>query len=44
MIEKSFINTQLGIKFISYVDHKCRVWFKAKEVAEILGYKNKKKL
>ena len=40
MIEKSFVNNQLGIKFKSYIDHKCRVWFKAKEVAQILGYKN----
>ena len=40
MQEKSFINNQLGIKFKSYIDHKCRIWFKAKEVAQILGYKN----
>ena len=40
MIEKNFINNQLGIKFKSYVDQKCRVWFQAKEVAKILGYKN----
>ena len=40
MQEKSFINRQLGIKFKSYIDHKCRVWFKAKEVAQIIGYKN----
>ena len=37
MQEKSFINYQLGIKFKSYIDYKCRVWFKAKEVAKILG-------
>ena len=40
MQEKTFINNQLGIKFESYIDQKCRVWFKAKEVAEILGYKD----
>ena len=40
MLEKSFINNQLGIKFNSYIDHKCRVWFKAKEVAQILKYKD----
>ena len=40
MQEKSFINHQLGIKFNSYIDHKCRVWFKAKEVATILGYQD----
>ena len=37
-LEKVFINRNLGIKFNSYIDHKCRVWFKAKEVATILGY------
>ena len=40
MIEKSFINYQLGIKFNSYIDHKFRVLFKAKEVATILGYQD----
>ena len=40
MQEKSFINNQLGIQFNSYIDNKCRVWFKAKQVADILGYKN----
>ena len=39
MIEKNFINRHLGIKFNSYIDEECCVWFKAKEVAEILGYK-----
>ena len=43
MIEKSFINNQLGIKFNSYVDEKCKIWFKAKDVAQILGYKNTEK-
>ena len=43
MIEKSFINSQLGIKFNSYIDYKCRVWFKAKDVAKILGYCDTKK-
>ena len=40
MQEKSFTNYQLGIKLDSYIDEKCRVWFKAKGVAQILGYKN----
>ena len=43
MIEKSFINSQLGIRFNSYIDYKCRVWFKAKDVAKILGYCDTKK-
>ena len=42
-LEKVFINRNLGIKFNSYIDKKCRVWFKAKEVAQILGYKNTEK-
>ena len=40
MIEKSFINNELGVKFNSYIDCKCKIWFKAKEVATILKYKN----
>ena len=40
LTEKVFINRNLGIKFRSYIDKKLRVWFKAKEVAQILGYKN----
>ena len=40
MEEKTFINNQLGIKFNSFIDRKCRVWFKAKEVATILGYRD----
>ena len=42
-LEKSFTNKQLGIKLNSYIDEKLRVWFKAKEVAQILGYKNTEK-
>ena len=43
MIEKSFINQQLGIKFNSYVDEKLNVLFKATDVAKILGYCDTKK-
>ena len=39
-LEKVFINRNLGIKFNSYIDQKCRVWFQAKEVATILGYQD----
>ena len=39
-LEKVFINRHLGIKFKSYIDEDCNVWFKAKQVAQILGYKN----
>ena len=38
-MEKVFINRNLGIKFNSYIDEKCNIWFKANEVAQILGYK-----
>ena len=38
-LEKVFINRHLGIKFKSYIDEDCQVWFRAKQVAEILGYK-----
>ena len=40
MIEKSFINNQLGINFNSFIDDKFNVWFKAKQVATILGYRD----
>ena len=40
LIEKKFFNEELGIEFESYIDEECCVWFKAKEVAQILGYKN----
>ena len=39
MTEKTFINNQLGMKFNSYIDSKLKIWFKAKQVAQILGYK-----
>ena len=38
-LEKVFINIDLGIKFKSYIDEDCNVWFQAKQVAQILGYK-----
>ena len=40
ILEKSFVNNQLGIKLNSYIDEQCNVWFQAKQVAQILGYKN----
>ena len=39
ILEKSFVNKQLGIKLNSYIDNQCNVWFEAKQVAIILGYK-----
>ena len=43
MLEKTFKNVDLGIEFESYIDNKLRVWFKAKDVAKVLGYKNTEK-
>ena len=43
LLEKNFNNEELGIEFKSYIDEECVVWFKAKEVAQILGYKNTEK-
>ena len=43
MEEKTFINNQLGIKFNSFIDNKLNIWFKAKQVAQILGYCDTKK-
>ena len=39
MIEKAFKNEELGVEITSFIDDKLIVWFKAKEVAQILGYK-----
>ena len=40
MLDKTFKNVDLGIEITSFIDKKLRVWFKAKEVAQILGYKD----
>ena len=40
MLEKAFKNEELGIEITSYIDKKLRIWFKSKDVAKILGYKN----
>ena len=38
MIEKKFINEDLEIELTSFIDDKQNVWFRGKDVAEILGY------
>ena len=38
MIEKKFANKDLEIELTSFIDDKQNVWFKGKDVAEILGY------
>ena len=43
MLEKTFKNEELGIKINSYIDKQQNVWFKGKDVAQILGYCDTKK-
>ena len=38
MIEKTFTNNEFEIELISYSDTKQNIWFKAKDIAKILGY------
>ena len=40
MLEKAFKNEELGIKINSYIDKQQNIWFRGKDVAEILGYSN----
>ena len=40
VIKKSFSNYQLGLNLNSYIDKQCNIWFQAKQVAKILGYKD----
>ena len=42
LIKKKFNNPELGIEFESYIDEECCVWFKAKQVAQILGYQKER--
>ena len=42
LLEKAFKNEELGIEITSFIDKKLRIWFKVKEVAQILGYKKKR--
>ena len=43
MLEKAFKNEELGIQLNSYIDKQQKIWFRGKDVAEILGYSNTKK-
>ena len=38
MFEKSFKNEELGLELTSYIDKQQNVWFKGKDVAQLLGY------
>ena len=40
MLEKTFKNEELGIKINSYIDKQQNVWFKGKDIAKILGYRD----
>ena len=38
MIEKKYINQDMNIELTSHIDNKQNVWFRGKDVAQILGY------
>ena len=40
MLEKKFTNKELGIELTSYIDKQQNVWFRGKDVATILGYRD----
>ena len=40
LLEKAFKNVDLGVELKSFIDKQQNVWFKGKDVAEILGYKD----
>ena len=40
MVEKTFANKDLEIELTSFIDDKQNVWFRGKDIAEILGYSN----
>ena len=42
MNEKKFVNEDLEIELTSLIDDKQNVWFRGKDVAEILGYSKTK--
>ena len=40
LLEKAFKNEELGIELNSYIDKQQIIWFRGKDVAEIVGYKD----
>ena len=40
MIEKKYSNKEMNIELTSFLDNKQNVWFRGKEIAKILGYKD----
>ena len=43
MMEKTFTNEDLKIKLTSFIDKQQNIWFRGKDVVEILGYSNVRK-
>ena len=43
MLQKAFTNSELNINITSFIDKKQVIWFKGKDVSEILGYKDTSK-
>ena len=40
MLDKTFKNEELGLELKSYIDKQQNVWFRGKDVGEILKYSN----
>ena len=40
MTEKTFKNEELAIELKSYIDKQQNIWFRGKDVSQILGYKD----
>ena len=40
MIEKKYTNEEMNIELTSFVDNKQNVWFRGKDIAKILGYRD----
>ena len=38
MLEKKFMNNEFEIELPSYIGTKQNIWFKGKDIAQILGY------
>ena len=38
LLEKAFKNVDLGVELKSFIDKQQIIWFRGKDVAEILGY------
>ena len=42
MIEKKYTSKEMNIELTSFLDNKQNVWFRGKDIAEILGYSDTK--